>query len=68
MKNVARAIGWVFAAAIGSHAVRAWGQAGRAVSEHNWGHAAELGAIALVATVVVVAAIQAAANSVRGHR
>jgi hypothetical protein len=68
VKVVARAIGWVFVAAIGYHAVRAWGQTARAVSDHNWGYAIELGAIAVVATIVVVAAILAAAKSVRGRR
>ena len=69
IKVIGRAVGWVFVAAIAYHAVRAWGQTARAVSEHNWGYAAELGAIALVATMVVLAAaLQVVANSVRGHR
>lgn len=68
IKGVARTIGWVFVAAIGYHAVRAWGQTARAVSEQNWGYAAELGAIALVATVVVLAAIDAAVRSLRARR
>jgi len=65
---VAQAIGWLFVAVISYHAVRAWGQTARAASDHNWGYATELGAIALVATIVVVAAILTAAGSVRGHR
>ena len=67
-RNVARAIGWLFVAAIGYHAVRAWGQTERAVSDRNWGHAAELAAIAVVATFVVAAAIMAAARSARTRR
>jgi hypothetical protein len=58
----------LFVAVIGYHAVRAWGQTARAVSEHNWGYAAELGAIALVATFVVLAAIAAAIRSARARR
>jgi Na+/H+ antiporter NhaC len=67
-RSVARAIGWLFVAVIGYHAARAWGQTGRAVSDGNWGHAAELAAIALLATFVVVAAIAAAARSTRARR
>jgi len=67
-RKAARAIGWLFVAVIGYHAVRAWGQATRAVSDHNWGHAAELAAIALVATFVVVAAIATAVRSTRARR
>ena len=58
-QRVARAIGWMFVALIGYHAVRAWGRAARAVADDNWGYAVELGAIALVATFVTVAAIGA---------
>jgi hypothetical protein len=47
----------MFVALIGYHAVRAWGQAARAVSDDKWGYAAELAAIALVATFVTIAAI-----------
>ncbi len=63
-----QAIGWLFVAVIAYHAIRAWGQMARAASDHNWGYATELGAIALIATIVVLAAVQAAAKSVRGHR
>ena len=67
-QRVARAIGWMFVALIGYHAVRAWGQAARAASADNWGYAAELAAIALVATFVTFAAIGAGIRAVVARR
>jgi len=58
----------VFVAVIGYHAVRAWGQTTRAVSDRNWAHATELAAIALVATFVVGAAIATALRATRARR
>jgi hypothetical protein len=67
-RNVARAIGWLFVALIGIHAVRAASQAERAASDGNWMHAAELIAIALVATAIVIAALVGAVRSARARR
>ena len=68
LSRLGRAIGWLFVAVIAYHAARAWGQTGRAVSHDRWGHATEVGSIALVATFVVVAAIVAAFRSRRARR
>ena len=67
-RKVARAIGWLFVALIGYHAVSAWEQATRAASSRRWGHATELASIALVATFVVVAAIAVGVRSTRSRR
>ena len=67
-RYAARAVGWVFVLVIAFHAVRAASQTERAASDGNWGHATELGAIALVATVVVIVAVVSAARSARARR
>jgi hypothetical protein len=67
-QRAARAIGWLFVAVIAYHAVRAWGQAERAVSDGDWGHAAVVVSIALVATFVVIAAIVTALRASRAGR
>ena len=59
---VARAIGWVFVAAIGYHGVLAAIDAVRAAGDGNWSYAVEMAAIALVAAAIVVGA---AFNAVR---
>jgi hypothetical protein len=53
----ARAIGWVFVAAIAYHAGLAVAEGVRAAHDGNWPHAAELIAIAAVATAIVGAAL-----------
>lgn len=60
---VARAIGWLFVAAIGYHAILAMVEAGRAAHDGNWAHAAELVAIAIVGTAIVIVAVIAALRS-----
>ena len=60
---VAKAIGWIFVAVIGYHAVLAVIEGGQAVTDGNGGHAAELFAIAVVAGAIVVAAVVAATRS-----
>jgi hypothetical protein len=67
-RRAARAIGWLFVAVIAYHAVRAWGQTERAVSDDHWGHAAVVVSIALVATFVVIAAIVTAVRAARTGR
>jgi hypothetical protein len=67
-RNAARAIGWLFVALIAFHAVRAASQAHRAASDGNWAHAAELIAIALVATAIVFGALVSALRSARARR
>jgi hypothetical protein len=67
-QRAARAIGWLFVAVIAYHAVRAWGQTERAVSDGDWGHAAVVVSIALVATFVVIAAIVTALRASRAGR
>jgi hypothetical protein len=68
VQRAARAIGWLFVAVIAYHAVRAWGQTERAVSDDKWGHAAFVLLIALVATFVVIAAIVTAVRAARAGR
>jgi len=67
-RNATRAVGWVFVLVIAFHAVRAASQTERAASDGNWGRTTELGAIALVATAVVIAAVISAARSARARR
>ena len=62
-RQVARAIGWLFVAVIGYHAVLAAVRAVQAGSDGHWGHAAELAAIALVAGGIVAAALVNAVRS-----
>ncbi|MGO9875577.1 MAG: hypothetical protein ACLPVY_17470 [Acidimicrobiia bacterium] len=59
---VARAIGWLFVAAIGYHAVLAVIEAVQAGDDGDWTRAGELIAIAIVATAIVVAAVIGAAS------
>jgi len=61
-------IGWLFVALIAYHAVLAAIQAVQAGSDRNWPYAAELGAIALVATLIVIAAVVAALRSLSRTR
>jgi len=67
-RNVARAFGWVFVAVLAFHAVRGASQAQRAASDGNWAHAAELIAIALVATALVIGSLVLAIRSARTRR
>ena len=67
-QKVARAIGWLFVAAVAFHAVRAWSQAARAASDGKWGHAAEVAVIAVIATAIVAAAIANATRSARARK
>jgi hypothetical protein len=60
---VARAIGWLFVAVIGYHAVLAVIEAAQAANDSHWLHAVGLTAIAVVAAAIVIAAIVAAARS-----
>ena len=60
---MARAIGWLFVAAIAYHAVLAAIQAEQAGSDGKWAHAVELVVIAIVATALVVAAVVTAMRS-----
>jgi hypothetical protein len=64
----ARAIGWVFVAFIAYHAVLAAMDAVDAAGGGNWLYAVELGAIALGATVLVVAAVVAALRALSRTR
>jgi hypothetical protein len=59
---VARAIGWVFVAAIGYHAVLAVIEAVQAGTDGNWTHAGELIAIAMIAAAIVIVAVVGAAS------
>lgn len=59
---MARAIGWLFVAAIGYHAVLAVIEAVQAGDDGNWTHAGELVAIAIIATAIVVVAVVGAAT------
>ena len=65
---MARAVGWVFVALIAYHAVLATTQAVQAGKDGNWSYAIELGAIAIVATLIVVAAVFAALRSLSRTR
>jgi len=60
---LARAIGWLFVAAIGYHAVLAVMKAVRAGADDNWGYACELMTIAVIATAIVVVAVVSAVRS-----
>jgi hypothetical protein len=60
---VARAIGWLFVAAIAYHAVLAVTEAVHAGDDGHWAHATGLMAIAIVATAIVVVAVIGAARS-----
>jgi hypothetical protein len=64
----ARTIGWVFVALIAYHAVLAATQAVDAGDDGNWSYAIELAAIALVATLIVIAAVVAALRALSGTR
>jgi hypothetical protein len=61
----ARAIGWVFVAVIGYHAVLAAIRAAQAGSDGNWGRVVEMSAIALVGTALVILAAVGAARASR---
>jgi hypothetical protein len=63
--RAARAIGWVFVAVIGWHALLAASDARRAGSDGRWGHALGYGAIAVATAVLVIAAGAHAAWSAR---
>ena len=63
---MARAVGWVFVALIAYHAVLATTQAVHAGKDGNWSYTIELGAIAIVATLIVVAAVFVALRSHSG--
>jgi Na+/serine symporter len=65
---VARAIGWVFVALIAYHAVLAATQAVDAGDDGNWSYAVELAAIALVATMIVIAAVVTALRALSRTR
>jgi len=56
----------VFVALIAYHAVLAATQAVHAGRDRNWSYAIELGGIAIVATLIVVAAVFAALRSLSG--
>ncbi|HTD50037.1 MAG TPA: hypothetical protein VK771_05525 [Acidimicrobiia bacterium] len=60
---LARAIGWLFVAAIGYHAVLAVGEAVHAGADDRWAYAGELAAIACIAGVIVVVAVVGAVRS-----
>jgi hypothetical protein len=60
---LARAIGWLFVAAIGYHAVLAVGEAVQAGADHRWAYAGELAAIACIASAIVVGAVVGAVRS-----
>ena len=60
---VARAVGWLFVAVIGYHAVLAAIEAVQEARDGNWAHAAALAGIALVATAIVTVAVVAATRS-----
>jgi hypothetical protein len=59
----ARAIGWVFVAVIGYHAVLAAIRAVQAIDDGNWGRAVEMTVIAVVAGAIVTLAILGRARS-----
>jgi hypothetical protein len=59
---VARAIGWLFVAAIGYHGVWAAIHAVEAAADGNWSYAVENAVIAVVASALVIGA---AASAVR---
>jgi hypothetical protein len=63
---VARAIGWVFVAFIGYHALLAAADAWRAGAERRWGALVVYGAIAAAAVALVIAACVHALH--RGRR
>jgi hypothetical protein len=50
-------VGWVFVVFIGYHAVLAAVRAVRAGRDGNWSYAVELAAIAIVASLLVIAAV-----------
>jgi hypothetical protein len=60
---LARAIGWLFVAAIGYHAVLAVGDAIQAGADDRWAYACELAVIACVASAIVVVAVVGAVRS-----
>ena len=59
----ARAIGWVFVAVIGYHAVLAAIRAAQAGADGNWGRVVEMTAIAIFGTALVVLAIAGTVRS-----
>ena len=60
VRFTARVVGWLFVAYIAYHAGLAAVRAVRAGRDGNWSYATELGAIAIVATLLVVGAVIAA--------
>ena len=60
VRFTARVVGWLFVAYIGYHAGLAAVRAVRAGRDGNWSYATELGAIAIVPTLLVVGAVIAA--------
>jgi hypothetical protein len=60
---IARVIGWLFVGVIAYHAVLAVIESAQAASDGNWGHAAELMTIAIVAAAIAVAALVGAFRS-----
>lgn len=65
---VARAIGWLFVAAIGYHAVLAVIEAVHAAGDGNWAHAGELITIAIVGAAIVIVAVIAALRTAAPRR
>ena len=65
---MARAVGWLFVAVVGYHAVLAVGEAHAAASGGHWAHATGLMAIALIAAAVVIVAAASAVRSARARR
>ncbi len=63
--RAARAIGWVFVAVIGWHALLAANDARRAGADRNWAGMLLYGVIAVVAGALVVGACAHAARSAR---
>jgi hypothetical protein len=60
---LARAIGWLFVAAIGYHAVLAVVDAVQAGADARWAYASELITIACIATAIVIVAVIGAVRS-----